>query len=117
MLFILQDEIPDVAHIFIDDLPIKGPVSAYLDRDGQPEKHPLNPGIRRFILEHAVDVHRVMHRVKHSGATVSPSKTQIGRPEVLIVGQKCNAQGRLPDDDKVHKIQNWPVLTTPQEAK
>jgi hypothetical protein len=26
MTFILQDEIPDVANIFIDDLPIKGPV-------------------------------------------------------------------------------------------
>jgi hypothetical protein len=34
MTFILQDEIPDVANIFIDDLPIKGPATQYLDRHG-----------------------------------------------------------------------------------
>jgi hypothetical protein len=117
MLFILQDEIPDVAHIFIDDLPIKGPASAYLDANGTPEVHPENSGIRRFIWEHAVDVHRIMHRVKHSGATFSPSKTQICRPEVLIVGQRCTPEGRIPDEEKVKKILNWPILTTPQEAR
>ena len=58
-----------------------------------------------------------MHRVKHAGATFSPTKTQICRPEVLIVGQKCTPEGRLPDDDKVKKITNWPTLTTPQEAR
>jgi len=117
MLFILQDEIPNVAHIFIDDLPIKGPKSQYLDLAGKPETHPSNPGIRRFIWEHAVDVHRVMHRVRHSGATFSPTKTQICRPEVIIVGQKCMPEGRLPDDEKVAKILNWPILKTPQEAR
>jgi len=117
MLFILQDEMPDVAHIFIDDLPIKGPASTYPDAYGNPETHPENPGIRRFIWEHGVDVHRIMHRVKHAGATFSPTKTQICRPEVLIVGQKCTPEGRLPDDDKVKKITNWPTLTTPQEAR
>ena len=117
MLFILQDEIPNVAHIFIDDLPIKGPATQYLDSNGKPETHPNNPGVRRFIWEHAVDVHRILHRVKHSGATVSPTKTQICRPEVIIVGQKCTPEGRIPDDAKVSKILNWPTLKTPQEAR
>jgi hypothetical protein len=45
----MQEEIPDVANIFIDDLPIKGPTSQYLDKEGQPETLPENPGIRRFI--------------------------------------------------------------------
>jgi hypothetical protein len=61
MTFILQDEIPDVANIFIDDLPIKGPATQYLDRHGNPETLAENPGIRRFIWEHAQDVHRIMH--------------------------------------------------------
>ena len=117
MLFILQDEIPDVAHIFIDDLPIKGPATQYLDSNGKLETHPDNLGVRRFIWEHAVDVHRIMHQVKHSGATVSPTKTQICRPEVIIVGQKCTPEGRIPDDAKVSKILNWPTLKTPQEAR
>ena len=117
MVFILQDEIPHVADIFIDDLPIKGPATQYLDASGSPEVLAENPGIRRFVWEHAQDVHRIMHRIIQSGATFSPTKTQICRPEVLIVGQKCTLKGRLPDISKVDKIKNWPPLTTPREAR
>ena len=117
MVFILQDEIPQTANIFIDDLPVKGPVSQYLDENGKPETLPENPGIRRFIWEHAVDVNRIMHRIKESGATFSAKKTQICRPEVVIIGQKCTPKGRLPDDDKVAKILNWPILKTTKEAR
>jgi hypothetical protein len=117
MLFILKDEIPHVANIFIDDLPIKGPALQYLTSEGTPETLIENPGIRRFIWEHAVDVNRIMHRIKRSGATFSPKKTQICLPEVVIVGQKCTPEGRLPDVDKVNKILNWPALTTPKEAR
>jgi hypothetical protein len=93
MTFILQDEIPDVANIFIDDLPIKGPATQYLDRHGNPETLAENPGIRRFIWKHAQDVHRIMHQIKCAGATFSSKKTQICQPEVVIVGQKCSAEG------------------------
>jgi hypothetical protein len=117
MVFILQDEIPHVANIFIDDLPIKGPESQYLDENGNPEMLPENSEIRRFIWEHAVDVNRIMHRIEESGATFSAKKTQICRPEVIIIGQKCTPQGRLPDDEKVSKIRNWPPLTTTKEAR
>lgn len=117
MVFLLQDEIPDIANIFIDDLPIKGPVSMYLDREGKPETLKENQGIRRFIWEHAKDVHRIMHRVGHAGGTFSPKKTQICRPEVVIVGQKCTPEGRLPDDQKIEKIKNWPPLTTKTEVR
>lgn len=117
MVFILHEEIPHVANIFIDDLPIKGPASQYLDKDGKPETIPGNSQIRRFIWEHAQDVHRIMHKVKCAGGTFSGVKTQICRPEVLIVGQKCNPQGRVPDDKKASTIINWPALTTPQEVR
>ena len=49
MTIILQDEIPTVANIFIDDLPIKGPMTQYLDPEGKPEVLQENPGICRFI--------------------------------------------------------------------
>ena len=117
MVFILQDEIPQVANVFIDDLPIKGPETQYLDKDGKPETLIENPGIRRFIWEHANDVNRIMHRIKEAGATFSAKKTQLCCPEVLIIGQKCTPQGRLPDDDKVSKILNWPQLANPREAR
>ena len=109
MAFILQDEMPQCANVFIDDLPIKGPKTQYLDQEGKPETLAGNPQIRRFIWEHANDVHRIMHRIGHAGATFSAKKTQTCRPEVLVVGQKCNPLGRSPDDDKVKKVLDWPV--------
>jgi hypothetical protein len=42
--FILQDEILHVTNIFIDDLPIKGLASQYLDQDGKLETLSENPG-------------------------------------------------------------------------
>jgi transposase InsO family protein len=112
MIFILRDEIPTVANIFIDDLPIRGPATIYPDLHGKPEVLRENPGIRRFIWEHAVDVNRIMHRIRQAGATFSAKKCQICLPEVLIVGQTCTPEGRLPDKDKVQKILNWPLPET-----
>ena len=117
MVFILKDEIPHTANIFIDDLPIKGPKTQYLDNNGQPETIKENPGIRRFIWEHAQDVHRIMHRIGHSGATFSPKKTQLCRPEVIILGQKCTPEGRLPDDSKIKKVISWPTLQSVKEVR
>jgi transposase InsO family protein len=115
--FILQDEIPSVTNVFIDDIPIKGPPSRYEDEDGNPETIPGNPGIRRFVWEHANDVHRIMHRMGCAGATFSATKTQLARPEVVILGQKCTQEGRLPEEAKIKKILDWPVLKTPTEVR
>ncbi|CAL1710341.1 unnamed protein product [Somion occarium] len=117
MAFILQDEMPHTADIFIDDLPIKGPLTEYLDENGVPEVLKENPGIRRFIWEHACDVHRIMHRVGHAGGTFSPSKVQLARREVVIVGHKCTPEGRIPDPNKIEKVLNWPILTTVKEVR
>ncbi|KAI0038540.1 hypothetical protein FA95DRAFT_1453886, partial [Auriscalpium vulgare] len=81
----------------------------YLDKEGKPEVIPENPGIRRFIWEHAQDVHRIIHKVKCSGATFSASKLQVCVPEAVIAGQKCTPLGRVPDDGKVAKLQKWPA--------
>jgi transposase InsO family protein len=109
MVFILRDEIPQVANVFIDDLPIGGPATNYPDAQGNPETLKENSGIRRFVWEHALDVNRIMHRIKQAGATFSATKCQICLPEVLIVGQRCTPEGRLPDEDKVKKILDWPL--------
>ena len=115
--FILQDEIPHVANVFIDDLPIKGPATRYEDEDGNPETIPDNPGIRRFIWEHAVDVHRIMHRFIHAGGTFAALKTQLCRPKAIILGQECNPEGRSPDMSKVEKILQWPIPMTPKDVR
>ena len=117
MTFILQEEIPSIANVFIDDIPIKGPDTCYLDSNGLPETIPENPGIRRFIWEHANDVHRILHRVGCAGATFSGKKTQICCKEVIILGQKCTSNGRLPADEKVAKILNWPRPKTTRDVR
>jgi hypothetical protein len=117
MVFILRDEIPDPANIFIDDLPIKGPATMYPDKDGKPETLPENSGIRHFIWEHALDVNRVMHRIKRAGAILSASKVQLCRLRVKIVGQTCTPEGRLPDEAKVEKILRWPLPGTISQVR
>jgi hypothetical protein len=117
MVFILHDEIPHIANIFIDDLPVKGAATIYPDANGDPERLKENVGVRRFIWEHAVDVHRIMHKVDCAGATFSAAKLQCARREALIVGQLCTPEGRTPDIKKVSAITDWPVLTTPHEVR
>lgn len=114
--FILADEIPVVVAVFIDDLPIKGPSSRYMIGDTY-ETIPENSGIRRFIWEHALDVHRVLHRLGCAGATITLKKLVLCRPEAVIVGQRCTLEGRLPDKSKISKIKNWPRLRTPKDVR
>lgn len=47
--YILQDEIPDYTIPFIDDVPVKGPRTHYLQSDGSFETILENPGIRQFV--------------------------------------------------------------------
>ena len=108
MMFILQDEVPEKAGVFIDDIPIKGPPTKYLGPDGEPKRLSQNPGIRQYIWEHLKDVHRILHRIGESGGTVSGKKMQLCLPEVEIVGHKCSAQGREPIDTRTKKVTQWP---------
>ena len=117
MSFVLQNEIPHIANIFIDDAAVKGPKTEYLDKNGLPEVLKENPGIRRYVWEHSHDAHRVLHCIKESGATCSAKKIQLCRREVIILGQKCTPEGRVPEDVKVDKIRNWPVLRTAKDVR
>ena len=117
MVFILQEEIPGVADVFIDDIPIKGPVSRYLDSEGNEECIPENPGIRRFVWEHMKDLHRILHRIGEAGGTVSGKKMQLGRTEVEIVGQKCSREGREPTDTRAQRIKDWPTPVNLTEVR
>src|SRR6201992_1144812 len=117
MMFILQEEVPHIAGVFIDDIPIKGPSTKYLDKDGKEERIPQNPGIRRFIWEHLNDVHRILHRIGEAGGTVSGKKMQSCQAEVEIVGHKCSSKGREPVDDRTKKVTNWPRPTNLKEVR
>jgi hypothetical protein len=114
--FILQHEI-NIAPNFQDDVNVLGPHTRYELSHGAFETIPENAGIRRFVWEHCLDVNRVLHRLKHAGATVSAKKLFICVPEVIVVGQLCTYEGRIPDNSKVVKIKNWPSCTTRSEVR
>ena len=117
MVFVLEDEIPEVAGVFIDDVPIRGPADRYLDKDGKEERIEGNPEIRRFMWEHINDVHRILHRLGEAGGTVSGKKMQLCQKEVEIVGQKCGPEGRTPTDARAQRVRDWPTPINATEVR
>ena len=57
--FILQPEIPELTHPYIDNVPIRGPASQYRHDDGTFKTIPQNPGIRQFVWEHFNNLNRI----------------------------------------------------------
>lgn len=104
---ILQPEIPHVTQPYIDDVLVRGPASRYILPNGEAETIPENPGIRRFIWEHLQDVNRVVQRMKYCGGTFSGYKSLICAPEIVVTGHRCTFEGRLPEQSRVAKIENW----------
>jgi len=95
--FIIQEEMPDIAAVFMDDMNIRGPPTHYktdssdwyastafsdphsqsapvpcaLSSDGQNfEAIPENTGIHQFTWEHLNKINRVLQHVKKVGGTV-----------------------------------------------
>jgi hypothetical protein len=64
-VWILQDEIPTICDVFIDDIGIKGGKV----RDETPI--PSNPGIRKFVYDHGIDCNRILHRLGDTGAKLT----------------------------------------------
>ncbi|KAF5355069.1 hypothetical protein D9756_005757 [Leucocoprinus leucothites] len=116
LTFLLQDEIPDIAVPFIDDVPVKGPKTRYETRDGF-ETIPENPKIRRFVWEHLQNVNRIIQRIKHAGGTFSASKSRLCTPSAVVVGHLCTYEGRLPDTTRVQKIVDWPPCSDLTEVR
>ncbi|KAJ3911327.1 hypothetical protein F5877DRAFT_21094, partial [Lentinula edodes] len=67
--------------------------------------------------EHALDLNRILHQLKHAGVTVSAKKLKVAVPELKIVGMVCTYEGQLPDNSKVVKIQSWPACESITEVR
>jgi len=115
--FILQEEIPHITIPYIDDSPIKGPKSQYLDDSGVPEKIPQNPGIRRFIWEHFHNLNRIVQRMKYCGGTFSGPKAILCAREILVLGHRCTPEGRLPDQSRIDAIAKWTKCSNLTEVR
>jgi hypothetical protein len=115
--FILQDEIPHITIPYVDDAPVKGPKSQYLDARGVPETIPENPGIRRFIWEHFQNINRIVQRMKYCGGTFSGPKATLCVREITVLGHRCTPEGRLPDPSRVEAIVKWTKCDSVSEVR
>jgi len=105
--YILQDEIPHVTIPYIDDVPVRGPSSRYQSKDGTYETIEENPGIRRFVWEHFLNINRIVQRIKYCHGTLSGVKSIICADEFHVVGHLCSYEGRKPSTDRVGVILRW----------
>jgi len=104
---ILKPEIPEYTIPYIDDVPIKGPAHRYQDKDGKFETLKENPGIRKFVWEHIQNVNRILQRMKYCGGTFSGKKTLIIGESIVVVGHKCDYEGKKPTEDRIGVIMRW----------
>jgi hypothetical protein len=93
-------------HKIPDDVAVKGPVTRYENADGTYETILENSGIRRFIWEHLANVNQILQRLKYVGGTFSGKKLELCIPTIVILGQRCNYEGRVPHEAKTQKIQD-----------
>ena len=95
---IIRDLMPDICRAFLDDLYIKGPTTDY---DGEE----LEPGLRRFIVEHIQNIDKVLLNCELAGAIIAAVKSQWCCTWAIVVGYLCGGLGREPDRAKVIKIE------------
>lgn len=113
--FILQHETATLPN-FLDDITVLGPKSRYEKDNGTYETIPENPGIHQYIWEHAMDLNRIFHCLRHAGATISAKKLQLCQPEIIVVGRRCTYKGQEPDTTTVEKIRKWPECRNVSEV-
>lgn len=117
VVHVLQDEIPEYAVPYIDDVPVKGPPTRYELSDGSHERLPDNPGIRRFVWEHLQVMHRILWRMGRYGGTFSGKKTFLCVPVIELVGHICSYEGRIPDQTRIKVITDWPACSTVSDVR
>lgn len=115
-VFILQFA-TDVAPISMDDIFIHGKATRYELKGGGWKVLEDNPNIRVFVFEHFEDINRILHRLKHAGATISVKKFQMGVPELKALGQTVTYGGRKLDTGRVVKLQSWLPCESASEVR
>jgi hypothetical protein len=115
--YILQPEIPHITIPYIDDTPVKGPKSKYRTISGSYETIPENPAIRHFIWEHFDNLNRVVQRMKYCRGMFSGPKLFLCVPEIIVLGHRCNIEGRMADPTRIDTVSKWGPCRTLTEVK
>jgi hypothetical protein len=107
---VLQNLIPHCCMPYMDDIAVKGPKDNY-------NNALMEPGIRRFIGEHIINIDKVLCNLELSGATASGFKSDWCYDSIGIVGYVVDRNGRHPAPKKVIKIAEWPPCMTPKDVR
>ena len=110
MTQMLEDLIPNMTRVFVDDIGVKGPRSDYNGEEAL-------PGVRRYILEAIQNLDRVLTNIECAGGCISGEKSQFIIKQLKIVGFICGPDGRMPEATKVLKIVEWPPCRNLEEAR
>ena len=62
-------------------------------------------------------VHRIFHRMGAVGGTFSGKKLVLCSETAVILGHLCNAEGRVPDTERVQRIRDWPLCKSVTEVR
>lgn len=114
---ILRPEIPEYTIPYLDDVGARGPATRYEDENGDYERIPENPNIRRFIWEHLINVNRLLQRMKYCGGTFSGYKSTICAAEIVVVGHLCTYEGRKPTEDKIGAVMRWEICNNLSDVR
>jgi hypothetical protein len=109
---ILYELIPTVCEPFLDDICVHGPKETY-----DQEEVPGLPGVRRYVLEHIINLDRVLVNVELAGGTIAGKKSQWCQASTVIVGYLCGTDGRRPEEAKVLKIKEWGPCSSVSEVR
>ena len=109
MTKILKDHWPRTQP-FIDDITVGGPKTDYGNEESL-------PGVRRFVLEHIIQLDAALADIERANATVSGRKSDWGMDRLVVVGFEVGREGRTPDGKKVEKIANWPPCRDVKEVR
>ncbi len=71
----------------------------------------------RTYEEHLERLELVFKRLQDCGLKLAPSKCKFFKKRVKYVGYIVSEDGIEADPDKVEKIQNWPIPTSPEEVR
>ncbi|SCV59862.1 uncharacterized protein FFFS_14431 [Fusarium fujikuroi] len=75
------------------------------------------PGVRRYILEHLINIDKVLLNTELLGCTIAGGKSQFCQKTTVVVGYLCGTYGRAPDNAKVIKIVEWKKCANAGEVR
>lgn len=110
MRHILAEHFPKDCDVYIDDIVVDGAPAGEGDEE-------IEPGLRRFVVEHIQRLDRILTDIELSGTTIAGGKSAFCKDSALMVGYECSEEGRRPGMAKVIKILEWDVFESKRSVR